>query len=267
MGVEDAANEAITMVPTLTNAIAYKLPPRNWLEWVLLEESKRALWCFYCLVIKSRHFLHHPVSAPETITTMDLPCPDILFEAPNQQLWRERKDCCLYQSMGSPPFRKTFYQLMSVDLMCQPVVDEAAKYSSHILLCSLWDAFQNGTTIACNFTTMDAYLERDMSRFRLRADLSRALEHWKALFWRDPYDLWHSHRPDYKFNSVMLSVYIESQEWSCPGAHPLRPSYRRVAAQLALNILSSISFCGFLEVSQTYLLGEDYYESSVNTVC
>ncbi|BCS21522.1 uncharacterized protein APUU_21954S [Aspergillus puulaauensis] len=263
-GLKEFTHQAIVAVPVLADVMNSMPKHTRWPLWILLEESKRALWCFYCLGVKSGHFLNHPLSTPEIVKNMHLPCPDAVFEAPNSPAWRERNDSNNHQSGGPVLFREALYQLMSADRMRQLIVDETAKYSSHILICGVLDNYQTSITIPCNFATLDAYMELDMSRFRLRDDLMRALRYWKALFWHDPHELWHSKHPDHKLNDIMLWMYIEVQAWRCPESHPLSPLHRRVAAELALDIFSSISLTGFLEVgakSPLYVERAVYFSS------
>lgn len=248
-GLKQLAIEAMTTVPNLVKKTTLNTSTCHWSEWIIIEESKRALWYFYCLLVKSRHFLHHPVSVPGAITKLSLPCPDALFGAPHEQRWKERKVSCPYPLHNPPPSQKAFFELMSMAQMDQPIVDEAATYTSAILLCSLIDVIHTATTTLSNFATLDAYQQQDMCYFRLRDEIFSVVQYWKTLFWQDPYDLWHRHHPHHKLNSIMLVAHIESNLWRCSDGHPLvGSSYRRASAEVAIEILSGIARVGFIEV-------------------
>lgn len=278
-GIGELANQAITILPTIAEFVRKRLHPNttSWRRWILLEESKRALWCFYCLAVKSRHFLDSPIFASELVKSLHLPCPDSLFEAPDGQSWK----MCTDEAYGSPNvqqqqpdnnsvlFQQAFYHLLAELPMPPPLTisttnQAAAKSTSQILLCALIDTFQTSLTIPTNFNTFDAYLQTDIYRFRPRAELLRALEYWKSLFWRDPHELWHhpqphhhdvagwKYPPDYQITTMMLCVYLEVRMWEesplAVAAHPLSAVHRRAAAQIAFDTLSAIARTGFLEV-------------------
>ncbi|KAL3446105.1 hypothetical protein BJX65DRAFT_296555 [Aspergillus insuetus] len=255
-GIKTLADHAITVVPTLAKVVSNN--PHNstsWLLWILLEESKRALWCFYCLAVKCRHFLHYSISTCEVVVrNIHLPCPDSLFEAPDEQTWKGLNDSNVPQQLigSTVPSQIAFYHLMSQQPMPQLIPRKVGTYTSQILLCNLLNTYETGRTISCNFTSLDAYLNSDMSRFRLCTELIRALDYWKWLFWRDPHELWHSRHPDHQINNMMLCVYLEVQMWSSSAPHLLSASHRRAAAQLAFDMLSSISRTGFLEYANTF---------------
>ncbi|GLA38485.1 hypothetical protein AnigIFM63309_005782 [Aspergillus niger] len=146
------------------------------------------------------------------------------------------------------PSQIAFYYLMSQEPMLQLTPNKVGTYTSHILLCNLLNTYETGRTSSWNFASLDAYLDSDISCFRLRTELIRALDYWKWLFWRDPHELWHSRHPDHQINSMMLCVYLEAQMWSSSKPHLLSASRRRAGAQLAFDLLSLISRTGLLEV-------------------
>ncbi|GKZ64389.1 hypothetical protein AnigIFM50267_003858 [Aspergillus niger] len=252
-GIKTLADHAITVMPRLARVMSDNSHNNStsWLIWLLLEESKRALWCFYCLAVKCRHFLHYSISTCEVVVgNIHLPCPDSLFEAPDEQTWIGRNDSNAPQHLIglTVPSQITFYYLMSQEPMPQLTPNKVGTYTSHILLCNLLNTYETGRTSSWNFTSLDAYLDSDISCFRLRTELIRALDYWKWLFWRDPHELWHSRHPDHQINSMMLCVYLEAQMWSSSKPHLLSASRRRAGAQLAFDLLSLISRTGFLEV-------------------
>ena len=253
-GIKTLADHAITVMPRLARVMSDNSHNNStsWLIWLLLEESKRALWCFYCLAVKCRHFLHYSISTCEVVVgNIHLPCPDSLFEAPDEQTWIGRNDSNAPQHLIglTVPSQIAFYYLMSQEPMPQLTPNKVGTYTSHILLCNLLNTYETGRTSSWNFTSLDAYLDSDISCFRLRTELIRALDYWKWLFWRDPHELWHSRHPDHQINSMMLCVYLEAQMWSSSKPHLLSASRRRAGAQLAFDLLSLISRTGFLEVS------------------
>ncbi|GLA46587.1 hypothetical protein AnigIFM63604_010671 [Aspergillus niger] len=215
-GIKTLADHAITVMPRLARVMSDNSHnSTSWLLWLLLEESKHSL-----------------------------------FEAPDEQTWKGRNDSNAPQQLIglTVPSQIAFYYLMSQHPMPQLTPNKVGTYTSHILLCNLLNTYETGRTSSWNFTSLDAYLNSDISRFRLRTELIRALDYWKWLFWRDPYELWHSRHPDHQINSMMLCVYLEVQMWSSSKPHLLGASRRRAGAQLAFDLLSLISRTGFLEV-------------------
>ncbi|GKZ92688.1 hypothetical protein AnigIFM59636_005426 [Aspergillus niger] len=251
-GIKSLADHAITVMPRLARVMSDNSHnSTSWLLWLLLEESKRALWCFYCLAVKCRHFLHYSISTFEVVVgNIHLPCPDSLFEAPDEQTWTGLNNSNAPQHLIglTVPSQIAFYYLMSQEPMPQLTPNKVGTYTSHILLCNLLNTYETGRTSSWNFTSLDAYLDSDISCFRLRTELIRALDYWKWLFWRDPHELWHSRHPDHQINSMMLCVYLEAQMWSSSKPHLLSASRRRAGAQLAFDLLSLISRTGFLVV-------------------
>lgn len=240
-GVREMAKSVTHETATLIQICLHRKPQCTWREWVWMEEGKRAVWFFYCLSVKTAHFLQHSISAPRIINDLDLSAPDFLFEATDEITWKQRLAQDPSWAETSEPFSDVSSRLVRKDALPPLIVQEAAALNSQILLCSLLEAYEAGTRAPLDFDP-------------LRDSIASGLQLWESYFWVDPNIIWRSPVSIFlKINNALLYLYLQSRLGSTSGSRSTASPQVHPPIEYCIYTLDGMSETGIYEVSTLLL--------------
>lgn len=185
------------------------------------------------------------------IDSLDLPCSDSVFRAPDELTWRVALD----ENNGSldqpVSFRQALYSLMTSDANMGPVHEACTSvFGQQILLCGVLEALCVSTKTPLEFDSFEAYAMRDLAGLRLAGQFLKALTTWRSLWWVSLECLWDGDgRGTVQIQSILLLYHLEvlmlglgqtkniGQEEECT-----------MAAGIAVDLICSISKNGYVNV-------------------
>ena len=185
------------------------------------------------------------------IDSLDLPCSDSLFRAPDEVAWRvalDENNGILDQPVS---FRQALYSLMTSDANMGPVHEACASvFGQQILLCGVLEALSISLKTPLDFDSYEAYAVRDLAGLRPADQFLKALTTWRSLWWVSLECLWDGDgRGTVQIQSILLLYHLEVLIFGSSSTNNIeQEAESTMAAGIAIDLICSISKNGYVNV-------------------